>query len=182
MNTRHERHSSRRSWLRGGLLVLALTPLSGGLWPLPFPRSFYEDFPLPGRGWVSTLGPYNEHLVVDYGGLNLAIGVFLIFAAVFLERRLVQASLVAYLAFAVPHFVFHAGQTHHFSFGDNLAQLGLLGFLVLLPIVLLPLRNHGTPLRTSNTNSGFAASANAGHAGAHAPEDKEREHEGGATS
>jgi hypothetical protein len=40
------------------------------------------------------LSLYNEHLVRDYGALNSALGVLLV-AAVFLERRLSQASLVA---------------------------------------------------------------------------------------
>jgi hypothetical protein len=125
--------------LRIGLSLLAATALGGGFWALILPRSFYEDFPLPGRYWVSTLGLYNEHLVRDYGELNLALGVLLVFAAVMLERRLVQASLVAWLVYAVPHFVFHVAQVHHFSLGDNLAQWSSLGFQVLLPLVLLPL-------------------------------------------
>ena len=62
----------KRGWLRGGLLVLAVSALTVGLWALLVPRSFYDDFPLPGRAWVSTLGPYNEHLVRDVGALNLA--------------------------------------------------------------------------------------------------------------
>jgi hypothetical protein len=57
--------SEHRGLVRGGLLVLAATPLVGGLWALLFPRAFYDDFPLPGADWVSTLGPYNEHLVSD---------------------------------------------------------------------------------------------------------------------
>jgi len=100
------------------------------------PRSFYEDFPLPGWDWVSTLGPYNEHLVSDYGAMNLALGVLLVAVAVFLERRLVQVALIAWLAYAAPHFVFHLGQVHHFSLFDNLMQLSALGFVVLLPLVL----------------------------------------------
>ena len=39
------------------------------------------------------MGPYNEHLVQDYGELNLAFEVLLEFAAALLERRLVLASL-----------------------------------------------------------------------------------------
>jgi hypothetical protein len=53
------------------------------------------------------LGPYNEHLVRDVGALNLALGVLLATAALLLERRLVQVSLIAYLVYAVPHFAFH---------------------------------------------------------------------------
>jgi hypothetical protein len=126
-----------KGWLRGGLLLLAASSLTVGLWALLVPRSFYEDFPLPGRDWVSALGPYNEHLVRDVGALNLALGVLLVAAAILLERRLVQVSLVAWLAYAVPHFVFHLTQVHHFSPFDNLANIGGLGLAVLLPLLLL---------------------------------------------
>lgn len=71
--------------------------------------------------------------------MNLALGVLFLFAAVLLEKRLVQASLVAWLVYATPHFIFHLTQVHHFSPGDNLAQLGTLGFVILLPLVLLAL-------------------------------------------
>jgi hypothetical protein len=137
MDTTRDRRQARRTWLRIGLLIVAATPLAGGLWALLFPRAFYEDFPLPGSGWVSTLGPYNEHLVRDYGALNLALGVLLVAAVVYLERRLVQVALVTWLVFEVPHFVFHLGQTHHFSAGSNLAQLGGLALLIVLPLLLL---------------------------------------------
>jgi hypothetical protein len=136
------KQGARRRWLRAGLLFVAATPLAGGLWALLLPRLFYEDFPLPGRDWVSTLGPYNEHLVADYGALNLALAVLLVSAAVYLERRLVRVALVSWLVFEVPHFVFHLGQTHHFSAGSNAEQLGGLALLVVLPLVLLFLTIH----------------------------------------
>ena len=137
MDSNRESRPTHRGLLRGGLLFLALTPLSEGLWALLAPRSFYEDFPLPGSDWVSTLGPYNEHLLNDFGSLNLALAVLLVAAAVLLERHLVQVALLTWLVYATPHFVFHLGQTHHFSAGSNAAQLGVLGLLVLLPVVLL---------------------------------------------
>jgi hypothetical protein len=137
VDSNRESRPTHRGLLRGGLLFLAVIPLSGGLWALLVPRAFYEDFPLPGRDWVSTLGPYNEHLVRDYGALNLALAVLLVAAAVLLERRLVQVALLTWLVFATPHFVFHLGQTHHFSASSNAEQLGGLGLVVLLPVVLL---------------------------------------------
>ena len=137
MNTTLNRRRVRRTWLMNGLLFVAATPLAGGIWALLFPRAFYEGFPLPGSGWVSTLGPYNEHLVRDYGALNLAMAVLLLAAAVLLERRLAQITLVTWLVFEVPHFVFHLGQTHHFSPGSNVAQLCGLALLIMLPLVLL---------------------------------------------
>ncbi len=137
MNTRHVGRSVRPAWIRAGLLLLAATTLNGSLWALPFPRSFYEDFPLPGRDWVSTLGPYDEHLVRDYGALNLALGILLVAVAIFLERRLTRVALVAWLGYALPHFVYHTTLTEHFSPFDNLTQLASLGLQVLLPLVLL---------------------------------------------
>jgi hypothetical protein len=142
----------RRSWLRAGLLLLASASLVVGVWALLVPRSFYDDFPLPGRDWVSTLGPYNEHLVRDVGALNLALGVLLATAALLLERRLVQISLVAYLVYAVPHFVFHVTTGHAFSLGDNLANMFTLGIAVLLPLVLL-VGSRGSE-RTSRAKDG----------------------------
>jgi hypothetical protein len=137
VDNKRDSRPAHRGLLRGGLLFLAVIPLSGGLWALLVPRAFYEDFPLPGRDWVSTLGPYNEHLIRDYGALNLALAVLLVAAAVLLERRLVQVALLTWLVFATPHFVFHLGQTHHFSASSNAEQLGGLGLVVLLPVVLL---------------------------------------------
>jgi hypothetical protein len=83
------------------------------------------------------LGPYDEHLVRDYGALNLALGILLVATAIFLGRRLTQVALVAWLGYAVPHFVFHTTQVGYFSSFDNLAQLGSLGLQVLLPLILL---------------------------------------------
>jgi len=128
---------ARDAWIRIGLLVVAATTLNGSLWALPFPSSFYDDFPLPGREWVSTLGPYDEHLVRDYGALNLALGILLAATAVLLERRLVRVALVAWLGYAAPHFLYHTTLTGHFSPVDNIAQLTSLGTQVLLPVVLL---------------------------------------------
>ena len=47
----------KTTWLRAALLLLASASLVVGVWALFVPRSFYGDFPLPGREWVSTLGP-----------------------------------------------------------------------------------------------------------------------------
>jgi hypothetical protein len=155
MNTTLDRRRVRRTWLRIGLLFVAATPLAGGIWALLFPRAFYEGFPLPGSGWVSTLGPYNEHLVRDYGALNFAMAVLLLAAAILLERRLVQVALTTWLVFEVPHFVFHLRQTHHFSPGSNVAQLGGLALLIMLPLVLLfllPQRVAGRDLGQANIN------------------------------
>jgi hypothetical protein len=129
----------RRGWLRTGLLLLAATPLMVGVWALLLPRSFYDDFPSEGRDWVSALGPYDEHLVRDVGALNLALCALLVFAALVLEKQLVQAGLIAWLVYAILHFAFHLTTLYAFSLGDYLANAISLGLLGLLPLVLLVL-------------------------------------------
>ncbi|MEP1078497.1 hypothetical protein NDI52_24115 [Leptolyngbya sp. PL-A3] len=137
MNNTLNQQLARQNWLQFSLWLLAIVPLSIGVWAFFVPYHFYEIFPLPGRNWISILGPYNEHLVRDYGANNLGFGILLAAAAALLERRLIQVALVSWLAFAVPHLIFHLTQTHHFSLFDNATQLSSLGFVVLLPIVLL---------------------------------------------
>lgn len=137
MDDSKEERTSMGWGIRLGLLLLAAPVLPIGLWALVSPRSFYEDFPAAGRHWVSALGPYNEHLISDVGAGYLALGVMLVLAGMLLQRTLVRVSLVAWLAFAIPHFAFHLTTFDTFSFADNLASLGGLGLAVLLPLVLL---------------------------------------------
>ncbi|MGH2735105.1 MAG: hypothetical protein ACRDKZ_05975 [Actinomycetota bacterium] len=125
-----------RRRLRAGMWVLGLPQLLVGVYALALPRDFWRDFPV-GRGWVSALGPYNEHLVRDVGALFIAISAVVLFAANRPERRTAVGALVAWLLFVVPHFVFHASHTESFGTLDNALQIAVLGFQVVLPLVLL---------------------------------------------
>lgn len=87
-------------WISLTLAFLSLGELAVGIWALFLPRSFYEDFPFSGRDWVSTLGPYDEHLVRDVGEFNLAFGVLLALATIWPDRRLVEARFMRYFACA----------------------------------------------------------------------------------
>jgi len=128
----------RAALVRGGLAFISLQALAVGIWALFLPRSFYEDFPSAGREWVSALGPYNGHLLVDVGAMYLALGVLLALAAVSLGRDLVRASLVTWLVFAVPHLAHHTATFHHHPLPiDRAGNLISLGFVVLLPLILL---------------------------------------------
>jgi hypothetical protein len=129
--------NSQRRTLRGGLVVLAISPAIVGVWGLAAPRSFFDDFPGGGRHWVSALGPYNEHLLRDYASANLAFLVLVGFAAIVMERRLVQGALLAYAVGATPHLIYHLTTTGHYGTGDNIASLASLALLVVLPLYLL---------------------------------------------
>ena len=72
--------------------------------------------------------------------MYLALGVLLAAAAFSLSRELVRVSLVAWLVFAVPHFVYHAATLHHYPLMvDKVGNVVSLGFVVLLPLALLVL-------------------------------------------
>lgn len=126
------------------LAALAVTTAVVGVWAQFAPRAFYDDFPGWGRHWVAVDGPYNEHLVRDVGGLNLALTVLLVAALVTLRPTVVRVAAVAYLIFAVPHLVYHL---HHLEGLDTVDQVGnvvSLASAVLAPIVVLALTWPGT--------------------------------------
>ena len=74
-----------------------------GFWALLAPQSFYDGFPGTGRAWVAADGPFNEHLIRDFGALNLALLVVLGWAAVKLTRELVQLAAAASLVLSLIH-------------------------------------------------------------------------------
>jgi hypothetical protein len=119
--------------------LLAASALLVGIWAQFFPRSFYDSFPGGGRAWVSPDGPYNEHLVRDVGGLNLALAVVTIAALVWLTPLLVRIAAIAWLVSALPHFAYHASHLAPFDSGDRVAELVSLGMLVVAPMALLVL-------------------------------------------
>jgi hypothetical protein len=125
--------------IRGGLLSLGLPLIAIGAWALLAPHSFYDNFPISDRHWVSGLGPYDEHLVRDFGSLLLALGLLQAWAAVQLSRTLVRVALVLGLVYAVPHLIFHASNTEPFSTGDNVVNIGVLALAVIVPVALLAL-------------------------------------------
>lgn len=122
---------------RVAVAVLALTAAVVGVWAAGFPRSFYFDLPLPGRGWVSGLGPYNEHLLRDVGGLYLAL---LVLSAGVWRRPSPPALRMAggaWLVFNAEHFLWHALHLHAFGAVDKVAMMGSLGFVLALSVLLL---------------------------------------------
>lgn len=128
----------QQRWVRVGLAYLTVSFLTVGLWATFAGRSFYDDFPGGGRHWVAGDGPYNAHLVSDAGVGFLAVGAVLALAALWMDRRLIQAALVAATAHSLLHLLFHL---RHPS--DVLGSLdaalsnGALAFGVLLGVVLL---------------------------------------------
>ncbi len=119
---------------RAALVFLLVAALSIGLTATIVPHTFYADFPFL-ASWVELLPPYNEHLVTDVGGLYLGFSVLLAWAAVTLDRTLVQAVSVAWLLSAGIHLLFHAGHLDNFSTGDAIAEIASLALLLVPPPV-----------------------------------------------
>jgi hypothetical protein len=134
--------------LRVGLIVLSLMESVLGGWQLFWPREFFDDFPLPSHPWVAMMPPYNLHLMIDSGALNLAFGVMLGIAAVSLQLTLVRTVLTGLLIFAVVHTVFHETHLETFPMPDAVAQtvalvLSTLVVAGLLIRAFLPVRGQG---------------------------------------
>jgi hypothetical protein len=120
--------------LRVGIWLLALVDLGIGLVAALTPRAFYDYIP-----GVSIASPYSEHLMRDVGAMNLALAVVTFVAAITMQRLMVRTALTAYLAFAIPHLLFHVTHHQHYPTTTAIVETTGLVVLTLLPIALLAL-------------------------------------------
>jgi hypothetical protein len=127
-----------RAFIRFGLLYLCLTSAYVAVWILIAPKGFYNTFPTGPGHWVNALPPYNEHLERDFGAAGLGLAVLAGLAAVWWqERRLVQATAIAFLFASIPHLAYHVTTTEHYSTGDNVQSLTGLALPVVISAGLL---------------------------------------------
>lgn len=120
----HQPRAARASAApRIGLGLVAVGQAELAVWALVAPRSFFGGYPGAGHHWVAALGPYNEHLLRDYGGAELGFAVLLAAAALWFERRLVLAAGAAFFAANIPHFAYHLTTTGSFSTFDAVGTL-----------------------------------------------------------
>ena len=122
---------------RIALIVLAVSFAMVGVWAQFAPRTFHDDFPGGGRHWVRGDGPYNEHLVRDVGGLNLALVVVVVAALVTGSLVMRRVAGIAALVYAVPRTIYHSA--HLDMYDDAVDKIGLAvslwGVVVLAAIV-----------------------------------------------
>jgi hypothetical protein len=121
-----------------GLWIMGLFGVYTGIQQQFLPRVFYDQFPGFGMTWVSPDGPFNEHLMRDLGGANLAL-TFLVFLAIARPTAyLVRGVAIALLIAQAPHFVYHA---LHLDLLPNTFERALqtasLGLVLLIPVFLL---------------------------------------------
>jgi len=126
-----------RGPIRFALIYLAVTIGWLAVWILIAPKGFYDSFPGGSAHWVSALPPYNEHLERDFGAAALGLAVLAGLAALWMERRVVQAAAITLLVAGLPHLAYHLTTTGHYSTGDNAASLIGLALDVALPVAIL---------------------------------------------
>jgi hypothetical protein len=142
-------------WVRAGLIYLTVSFLVVGIWATADPSGFFDTFPGGDRSWIANDGPYNAHLMGDAGVGFLAVGVVLLLASAWMDRRVVQAALLAAVVHGVPHLLYHLRHPNEaLSGADSLASNGGLGFGSLLALVLLIYVSRSERSRISMNRSG----------------------------
>jgi len=121
------------------LIAMALFGLVPGAWAAVAPESFYWDFPKIRSAWVSSDGPFNEHLIRDVGAFFLALGILALIAAI--SGRLLAARLAgaAWLVFDTVHAAYHFTHLHVYteSVDQWLNVVSMLGSIALAVAVLV---------------------------------------------
>lgn len=120
------------------LVVLAVAPLTVGVLASFAPRAFFDDFPFF-AAWVANLPPYNEHLVTDVGGLQLAFGLLFAYAAWRPSRELVVPLCAGWAVSQVLHNLFHLRHLEPFTTADAIGQTVALLAVLALPLLIIRL-------------------------------------------
>lgn len=116
------------------LLLAALTAYAGGIgaYAVLTPHAFYRNVV-----GVDLLGPYNEHLVSDVGGLYLGFALLFARATATLGRELTRTVCVAFTLTQAIHLAYHLAHLQPFTFDQAAEQTAGLLPLLLLPMAVL---------------------------------------------
>lgn len=125
--------------LRVGLWALTIVELAVGILAMLTPRAFYDHVL-----WVDLTPPYADHLMRDYGAMNLALGVVSLIAAATMDRLVVRTALAAYISFAIPHLIIHVTHHQQYTTAAAVGETTALVVAVLLPLALLALTGNAT--------------------------------------
>ncbi|NUR99132.1 MAG: DUF4345 family protein [Kribbellaceae bacterium] len=121
-----------RAYVRVVLAIFGVIELVLGVWLTFVPKTFYDNVPT-----VDWDPPFSEHAFRDFGAASLGLGIVLVAAAIRLDRYLAALALLAYLAFAVPHTIFHLGHLHGDETGWSIVLGSVVTLMVLLPLTAL---------------------------------------------
>lgn len=124
-------------WIRLILALEAVGLVSTALWPLISPRGFYDNFPGGGYHWIDINGPYNEHFLRDFGALNSAVLVVVLYALWKLTPSLVQATGLALVVYGLPHVIYHLGHLDVYKSGDKIPAVAPLILQIIGGVLLV---------------------------------------------
>ncbi|MCV7114957.1 hypothetical protein [Mycolicibacterium setense] len=119
---------------RGGLLFFAVVSAVLGVVILAVPESFFA------LSWVNLGMPYNPHLMLDYGAMNLALAIPLAASALTANPLAVRSGLASYAVWSIAHLVIHLRYRAHLAAhtSDENATV-LLAILAVAVVVSLAL-------------------------------------------
>ncbi len=120
------------------LAINAATLLPLAVWPLVSPTNFYKTFPGLGMHWIDINGPYNEHFLRDFGALNAALLVVVVYAL--FKPAIEQAAGFAIAIYALPHAIYHLGHLDVYESSQKIPAVAplVLQIFMGLAIGLLP--------------------------------------------
>jgi hypothetical protein len=140
---------SRRISLAAAALLTAQAAYVG-LWAGLFPRTFYDSFPGLNRYWVSSDGPYNEHLVRDFGSLYLALAAVGVLTLAWRDHRSRVILGGAWMVFGVLHLGYHLTHLDSLEFpADRVGELVALGGVVVLAMLVFPPTAASAPMAST---------------------------------
>ncbi|TLG12109.1 hypothetical protein FEK35_11305 [Nocardia cyriacigeorgica] len=128
---------------RGGLLFFAVVSAVLGVVILAVPEWFFS------LSWVNLGMPYNPHLLLDYGAMNLALAIPLTASAVAASPPAVRSGLASYAVWTIAHLVIHLRYGAHLAAHTSSANANLLlavlaaGVVISLTLFLISLGNPG---------------------------------------
>ncbi len=131
----HER--SVGSLIADATVAIGAVTLLMGAWAFFFPAGFFDDFPINGAGWVSTLGEYNEHLMRDFGSAEMGLGLTAMIVGARRSREGIVAVLLGLVVFGVLHLAYHMGTFGLFDTLSAASQATALAAFIVIPLILL---------------------------------------------
>ncbi|GGR23086.1 hypothetical protein ACFOE1_15615 [Agromyces mediolanus] len=127
-------HTTHQYAALAGTVVLSAVL---GIWAYFLPQAFFDHFPIVLGEWVSTDGPFNEHLVRDHGAMYLALGAVGVYGLVRPSLPVYRVLGIVWVVFGVLHFAYHVGHLDHLGPVEAAAQLIALVVALGLGIAML---------------------------------------------
>ena len=111
--------------------------------------------------WISTDGPFNEHLIRDVGAMYLALGIASVGGLVWHSPAVFRILGLAWTVFGVLHLGYHAMHLDHMDAVDAVGSIVSLSISLALGVVLLipGSRSGGAGLNRAGQSRADAAAA-----------------------